>query len=105
VIDAGSATGRIDVARLGLITARGSADLAGCVNGVCGPNAASLGRSTDPSTLARLNNCPVSSTNCLDFPTTIAFVSTAPRELPQLVTERRFEGVEIPLSDVADEEQ
>ncbi len=105
VIDAGAVTGRIDVARLGLITAGGSADLSGCVNGVCGPNAASLGRSTDPSSLARLNNCPVSSPNCLDFPTTVAFVSTAPRELPLLVTERRFEGVEITLSDVADEDQ
>lgn len=105
VIDGGTVTGRIDVARLGLVTLGGSADLAGCVNGVCGPNAASLGRSTDPSSLARLNNCPVSSTNCLDFPTTVAFVTTTPPELPQVVTERRFEGVEIPLSDVADEDE
>lgn len=105
VIDGGSATGTINVARLGVITLRGQADLSGCVNGVCGGNAASFGRSTDPSSLARLNNCPISSPNCVTIPTTVSFVSTVPPELPPVVAERRFEGVWLPLADVADEDQ
>jgi filamentous hemagglutinin family protein len=105
VIDGGAATGTIDVARLGLITRGGRTELSGCVNGVCGPSAASLGRTTDPSSEARLNNCPVSSPNCLTFPVTASVVATQPRDFPAVVTERSAAALEIPLADVSDEEE
>ena len=105
LVDRGSATGTIDVARLGLVILGGSTDLAGCVAGVCGPNAASLGRTTDPSSLARLNNCPVSSPNCFTLPTTVTFTNTELPELPVVVAERRYSEIELPLTDVADEEE
>ena len=105
VVDGGSATGTIDVARLGLIILRGSTDLSGCVNGVCGPNAASLGRTTDASAEARLNNCPVSSPNCLNFANTVNIVSSQPPGFPAVVTERAGAMLEIPLADVSDEEE
>jgi filamentous hemagglutinin family protein len=105
VVDGGSAIGTIDVARLGLIILRGSTDLSGCVNGVCGPNAASLGRTTDASAEARLNNCPVSSPNCLNFSNTVNIVSSQPPGFPAVVTERAGAMLEIPLADVSDEEE
>ncbi|WP_291298840.1 filamentous hemagglutinin N-terminal domain-containing protein [Elioraea sp.] len=104
IVDRGTATGTINVARLGLVILRGATDLSGCVNGVCGPNAASLGRTTDASATARLNNCPVSSPNCLNFPTTISFVSTQPRDFPVLTADRVGDDIDLPLSDVADED-
>lgn len=105
LLDRGSATGTIDVARLGLVIFGGSTDLSGCVAGVCGPNAASLGRTTDPSSLARLNNCPVSSPNCFTLPTTVTYTDPQPRELPTIVAERRGGEIELLLSDTADEEE
>lgn len=105
VIDGGDATGTIDVARLGLIILGGSTDLSGCVNGVCGPNAASLGRTTDASAEARLNNCPVSSPNCLSFPNTVSIVSSQTPTAPVVVAEPAAAALEIPLADVSDEEE
>ncbi|WP_158639330.1 two-partner secretion domain-containing protein [Elioraea rosea] len=105
LLDRGSATGTIDVARLGLVIFGGSTDLSGCVAGVCGANAASLGRTTDPSALARLNNCPVSSPNCFTLPTTVTYTDPQPRELPTIVAERRGSEIDLPLSDVAEEEE
>lgn len=104
IVDAGTASGTINVARLGLVILRGTTDLSGCVNGVCGPNAASLGRTTDPSATARLNNCPVSSPNCLNFPTTVTVVSTLPRDFPVLTADRIGDDIDLPLADVADED-